>query len=121
MHHCLSQATVRRQKCAIIKLKRVLVQCNIFHGPSKDMFKLLSKEIVPDNVKNSILSTEQVGLSAYRRFVEERLTGSDNLWTKMTKVKLLSWSSSAKDIRLKAGYEVLTLKQYPHSLPGCQS
>ena len=53
--------------------------------------------------------------------VEEPLTGNDNVWTNMTKVKLLSWSSSAEDIRLKAGYEVLTLKQYPHSLPGCQS
>lgn len=35
---------------------------------------------------------------------------SHNLWTKMTKVKLLSWSSSAKNSRQKAGYEVLTLK-----------
>src|SRR6218665_1836511 len=115
-HHCLSQAKVRRQECAIIKLKKVLARCNIFNASSKEhdqqtnMFKLLSNEVVPDNVKNSILSTEEVGLSAYRRFVEERLNGNDNLWTKMTKVKQLTWSSSAKDIRLKAGYEVLTLK-----------
>ena len=80
------------------------------HDPQINMFKLLSNEAVADNVKNSILSTEEVGLSAYRRFVEERLNGNDNLWTKLTKVKRLTWSSSAKDIRLKAGCEVLTLK-----------
>jgi len=118
-HHCLSQAKVRRQERAIAQLKTVLAQCNIFKGSSTEpdpqamtghMFKLLSKEILPNNVKESILSTEQVGMGAYLRFVKERLTGNENLWSKMTKVKLLSWSASAKEIKLNAGSEAVILK-----------
>ena len=74
------------------------------------MFKLLSKEIIPDNIKESILSTEQIGMDAYRSFVEDCLIGNGNLWAKMTKVKLLSWSATAKEIKLKAGSQVITLK-----------
>ena len=74
------------------------------------MFKLLSNEIIPNNIKDNILSTEQLGMDAHVSFVEDRFTGKENLWTKMTKVKLLSWTSSAKEIKLKSGSEVLTLK-----------
>lgn len=121
-HHCLSQAKVRRQEQAITQLKKVLSPCNIFSGskgtetgPASDattgrMFKLLSKEIIPDNIKESILSTEQIGMDAYRSFIEDRLIGNGNLWAKMTKVKLLSWSATAKEIKLKAGSQVITLK-----------
>ena len=52
------------------------------------MFKLMSKEIVADEVKKSILSVEQVGKDAFSDFVTERITGDRNLWDAMTKVKL---------------------------------
>jgi len=64
-HHCISQAKVRRQEQAIAKLKKVLIfkrscaQANLQTG---QMFKLLSKEIVPQSVQKSILSTEKVGM-----------------------------------------------------------
>ena len=81
-HHCLSQAKVRRQEQAIAQLKKVLAQCNIFkgsHALTGRMFKLVSKEILPDNVKDSILSTETVSMGAYQKFVAERVTGNENL------------------------------------------
>jgi hypothetical protein len=120
-HHCLSKAKVRRQEKSIAQLKKVLAQCNIFNvsnsesDPLSDetggpMFKLLSKEILPNNIKESILSTEQIGMNAHVKFVEDRLIGNENLWAKMTKVKLMSWTASAKEMKLKAGSEVLTLK-----------
>jgi len=74
------------------------------------MFKLLSKEIVLQSVQKSILSTEKVGMEAFQRFVEARLTGNENLYTKMTKVKLLSWNATAKEVKLKYGSEVQILK-----------
>jgi len=121
-HHCLSQAKVRKQEQSITKLKKVLVPCNLFSGSSacesdsaedsttEHMHKLLSNEIIPDNIKDSILSTETMGMDAYTRFVQGRLTGDGNLWAKMTKVKLLSWTASAKELKLKAGSEVMTVK-----------
>ena len=75
------------------------------------MLKLLSTEIIPNNIKENMRSTERLGVDALVSFVEDRLTDKENLWTKMTKVKLLSWTSSAKEIKLKSGSEVLTLKE----------
>ena len=93
------------------------MQCNIFKRScvqadlqTGQMFKLLSKEIVPQSVQKSILSTEKVGMEAFQRFVEARLTGNENLWTKMTKVKLLSWNATVKEVKLKSGSEVQILK-----------
>jgi len=49
-------------------------------------------------------------MGAYQKFVAERVTGSENLWAKTTKVKLLSWNASAKDITLKDSSETVILK-----------
>jgi len=57
------------------------------------------------------LSTEQVGKKdAFAQFVEQRITGGGNLWDRMTKVKLLTWNAAAKEIKVKTGSEVTTLK-----------
>ena len=49
-------------------------------------------------------------MGAYQKFVAERVTGNENLWAKMTKVKLLSWNASAKEITLKDSSETVILK-----------
>jgi hypothetical protein len=121
-HHCLMQAKVACQEQAIIQLKGALVPCNLFRSDTAEsidaesstttygMFKLMSKEIIAPNIQESILSTEEVGKEAYTKFVQERLVGTTNLWDKMTKVKLLTWNASAKNIQLEVGSQVLTLK-----------
>lgn len=66
-HHCLSKGKVARLRKSIAKLKAALAQCHLFNPPSDDaaintrMFKLMSKEIFPEEVQRSILSVEQVG------------------------------------------------------------
>jgi len=57
-------------------------------------------------------------MEAFQRFVEARLTGNENLWTKMTKVKLLSWNATAKEVKLKSGSAALICW---HSLTGCNT
>ena len=91
---------MNHQEEAIFKLKKVLSDCEIFsgHKPShgahdnvstrSHMIKLMSKEIIPESAQESILSTHKVVLAAFHKFVEERVTGSENLWAKMTEVKL---------------------------------
>ena len=94
-HHQLSQSRSDRQQRSVAQLKSVLAPCNLFQteagSDSSDrkgrMFKLMSKEIIPDEVQQSILATEETGMDAYETFVEERIIGSRNLWYKMTKVK----------------------------------
>ena len=71
---------------------------------------MMSKEIVADEVQKSILSVEQVGKDAFTHFVAERITEDGNLWDAMTKVKLLTWNATAKEVKMKTGTEVVTLK-----------
>ena len=105
-HHQLSQSRIDRQKRSGAQLKSVLAPCNLFQteagSESSDrkgrMFKLMSKEIIPDEVQQSILATEETGMDAYETFVEERIIGSRSLWDKMTKVKQKTWMSAVKDI-----------------------
>ena len=118
-HHCISKAKVAHQKKAIAKLKAVLARCHLFSTSADDeehaaktseMFKLMSKEIVADEVQKSILSVEQVGKDAFTHFVAQRITGDGNLWDAMTKVKLLTWNATAEEVKMKTGTEVVTLK-----------
>ena len=117
-HHQLSQSRIDRQERSVAQLKSVLAPCNLFQteagSESSDlkgrMFKLMSKEIIPDEGQQSILATEDTDMDAYETFVEERIIGSRNLWDKMTKVKQKTWMSAGKVIKLNTGTEVLILK-----------
>ena len=110
---------------AITKLKALLAECHLF-GPRNDavktshdgMFQLMSKELIHEKVKESILSTKQVGKDAFTQFVE-RITGGGNLWDRMTKVKLLTWDAAAKEIKVRLGQKSRHSRQPPPSLPGC--
>ena len=99
-----------RQEKAITNLFQVLKPCNIFTSEETDMFKLMTKEIVPKSVEESILAVEEIGSSAMIKFVEERICQDTNLWDKMTKSKILSWNSSSKEIKLQAKSDVMTLR-----------
>ena len=66
-HHQLSQSIIVRQERFIAHLKSVLAPCNSFQtevaSESSDskyrIFKLMSKEIIPDEVQQSILAKEE--------------------------------------------------------------
>ena len=49
-------------------------------------------------------------MGAYQKFFAQRVPGNENLWAKTTKVKLLSWNASAKEITLKDSSETVILK-----------
>ena len=94
-HHKLSRSKLARHEHSITRLKSVLGPCKLFKtenagndsDPMDSMFKLMSKEIIPDEIKQSILATEVTGKAAYKSLVEDRIIGSVNLWDKMTQVK----------------------------------
>lgn len=109
-HHRLNHTTAVRQEQAIANLSRVLSPCNIFTSDETHLFNLMTKEIIPKPIEESILSMEARGSSAMMKFVEERICGETNLWDKMRKCKILSWNSSTKEIKLQAKSDVLTLR-----------
>ena len=57
---------------------------------------MITKEIISEPIRESILSVESQGLSAMKKFVEERICGDTNLWDKMSKCKISPWNSAAK-------------------------
>ena len=69
-HHQLSQSIIVRQERFIAQLKSVLAPCNSFQmevaSERSDrkyrIFKLMSNEIIPDEVQQSILATEETGM-----------------------------------------------------------
>eukprot|EP00112_Aurelia_sp_Birch-Aquarium-sp1_P010681 Seg2275.3 transcript_id=Seg2275.3/GoldUCD/mRNA.D3Y31 product="hypothetical protein" protein_id=Seg2275.3/GoldUCD/D3Y31 len=74
-HHSLNIPALERQEKAIDKLHKVLKPCRIFESEELHMFKLMSKEIVPKNVEESILSMEKRGTTALQSFVDNRICG----------------------------------------------
>ena len=100
-HHNLCKAKVVRQEKYIKQLKDILSTANPFKvpestdGTEKKLVHLTNNIIMPQNVQDSILDTEIRGHTAYASFVDDRISGDKNLWDKMTKVKLLSWTSGA--------------------------
>ena len=115
-HHNLCKANVVRQEKYIKQLKDILSPANPFKvpestdGTEKKLVHLTNNIIMPQNVQDSILDTEIRGHTAYASFVDDRISGDKNLWDKMTKVKLLSWTSGAKVIKAKVGSEEISLK-----------
>lgn len=109
-HHELNKSTTLRQEQAIKKLFDVLAPCGIFKSGNTAMVKLVTNEIVPKAVEESILSCELVGKSAMQKFVDERICGNTNLWDKMTKCKSFTWTSTTKEVKVQAKSDVLTLQ-----------
>ncbi|KAG1667291.1 hypothetical protein GQR58_018537 [Nymphon striatum] len=104
VHHCLNQPTILRQEWAIKNLHDVLAPCNIFTSNEQDMYKLMTKEIIPKSAKESILAFEKQGSSAMKSFVEERICGDSNLWDKIPKClmsRLLIIARSSRQIDLE--------------------
>ena len=57
------------------------------------------KQNIPEDIQKSIFETERRRELAYRTFVEERISGGDNFWNKMTKIKVLKWTSAVKSLK----------------------
>ena len=72
-HHPLNTPALARQEKAIEKLHKVLKPCRIFQSEEVHLFKLMSKENVPKNFEESILSMEERGTTALQSFVDDRL------------------------------------------------
>lgn len=48
-------------------------------NPEVVCLNLFQKEIIPEEIKQNILETEENGMKAYKQFVDERICETDNL------------------------------------------
>ena len=65
---------------------------SISDGSEAMLVHLTKKIIIPDEVKETIFSRKQQGKIAYEDFVKNRICDKQNLWDKMTKLKVLGWN-----------------------------
>ena len=117
VHHDMCDTKVQRQEKNIKKLKDVISNNNPFKKPNNqagtesNLIHVTNNMIIPEKVTENILDTENRGRMAYLKFVQERISGSGNLWDKMNKVKVLGWNEAGKPIKTKIGSEQVILRQ----------
>lgn len=110
-HHELSQAITERHECNIQKMKSVMVECNPFQQEDACLKNFVTKAVMPEPVKRDILKSITVGQECYNTFVKERVVGAKNLWDKMSKVKLLTWTDASKTVKIGLPTKEIELKQ----------
>lgn len=84
-HHNLTTAVLEREEKNIIQLKTTIERfTNPFIQESNDIFNLVTKVVVPDEVKNDLCGQSVIGKTLLHTFVEERIKSQRvNLWSKM--------------------------------------
>ena len=88
---------------------------NVFSGADADgselrLVNLITKQVMPTDVESGVLGMEARGKKALKAFVDDRISGTMNMWDKMPKLKFLSWKDGCKNIKLKSTSDVMNLK-----------
>eukprot|EP00794_Sanderia_malayensis_P008546 gene8546-9457_t len=99
-HHEISPKLLLRQEDNIRKLRDTLSLSNPFTSESSDLHNIFAKSVMPEAVKDDVLSSDDRGREAYEEFVNMRIKGTVRIWDKMTKLKLKKCSSAAKVLKL---------------------
>ena len=112
-HHDLSTSILERHERNIEKLTSTLRSfTNPFAEDSEDLFNLVTKAVMPDEVQDDLCSQSEIGRMMFDVFVAERIkTGKTNLWFPMKKRRLNTWKCFGKSIRVKSGEQVVELKE----------
>ena len=92
-------------------MKSVMLTCNPFTQEDGTLKNFVTNAVMPENVQKDILRSTSVGQDSYNKFVEDRIVGPKNLWDKMNKVKLLTWTDAAKPVTIVLPSKVIELKQ----------
>ncbi|KAL5016812.1 hypothetical protein ScPMuIL_006401 [Solemya velum] len=85
----------------IEKLKSVLQLRNLFSDKQTKLYSFMTKQVLREEVQDSILSVEARGKSARDMFLKQKICCEVNLWDKMTKLKFLNWDDLCRRVKLK--------------------
>ena len=85
---------------------------NPFNQSGDELFNLVTKVVVPEDVKRDLCAQRAEGEKLLNTFVKERIqAGSINLWSKMKKRKLLTWKSIGKKAKLIVNNVIVELQE----------
>ena len=113
-NHKLTAAVKSREEKSIDKLSNTIRSyTNPFTQEGSDLYNLVTKKVVPDNVKSDLCEQSTIGDKLFKKFAAERIkTNKENLWSRMKKQKLLTWKTTAKKTREAVDDKVVELKEH---------
>lgn len=112
-HHNLTIAVLSREETNICKLSSTMERfTNPFNQSGDELFNLVTKVVVPDDVKHDLCAQRAEGEKLLNTFVKEHIqAGSINLWSKMKKCKLLTSKSNGKKAKLIVNNVIVELQE----------
>ena len=112
-HHAISSAKQEHQEKNIKHLTRTLRNfTNPFSTDSNDLFNLVTKVIMPENVKSDLCRQSEIGSNLFETFVSECIkSGDTNLWSTMKKQNLNTWKTTGKKLKVMLANKVVELQE----------
>ena len=112
-HHNLTAAVLSREEKNISKLTTTIASfTNPFTQSEDCLFNLVSKVVMPEEIKLDLCAQRTEGDKLFRTFVTKRIQeGSENLWSPMKKRNLQTWKKATKKTKIVVNKKILELKE----------
>lgn len=101
-HHNLAAAVLSREEKTIEKLLATINGfTDPFLKPGTELFNLVTKVVMPENIKEDMCYQIESGRKLLHTFVEERIKSEKvNLWSPLKRRKLQTWKSTEKVVKV---------------------
>ena len=94
-HHDLSEAVITRYEENTRKLKEVFKANDPFVIEENELLNIITKAVMPDTVKEAVLTRDEIGQERFDKFVKETIVERNlSVWNPMRKAKLETWKST---------------------------
>ena len=94
-HHDLSDAITKRYNENVQKLKDVLKVSDPFPTEERHLVNIITKAVMPDNIKEGVLTRDKIGQALFETFAQERIVEAKlSVRSPMKKANLKSWKSA---------------------------
>ena len=112
-HQNLSNAIRSHQEKNIEQLASTIREfTNPFLENSLNLMNLVTKVVVPENVKQNLCKQSTIGQTLFTNFVKDRIKqGKVSIWAPMKKRKLLTWKTTEKVLKVAAQSKTVELKE----------
>ena len=110
-HHDLSDAITNCYYENVQKLKDVLKASDPFATEERHLVNIVTKAVVPDDIKEGVLTRDKIGQALFDTFAQERIFKAKlSVWSPMKKANLKSWKSACQTNKNKTTCGIAALK-----------
>ena len=114
-HHCLSEAvSLTHTERNIQQLKSAIkIFTNPFTEESTDLFNLVTKLVMTDNIKQDLCEQSDTGKKVMEQFTQERIQSDKvNIWSSIKKRKLMTWrKNNGEKVKVLVEDKVVELQE----------